>query len=37
MAIEPRRLARRYLLAGFTFARLFGATWARRAVSLKSP
>jgi N-acetylglucosaminyldiphosphoundecaprenol N-acetyl-beta-D-mannosaminyltransferase len=36
MAIEPRRLARRYLLAGFTFARLFGATWARRAVSLKS-
>jgi N-acetylglucosaminyldiphosphoundecaprenol N-acetyl-beta-D-mannosaminyltransferase len=37
MAIEPRRLARRYLLAGFTFVRLLGATWARRAVSLKSP
>lgn len=29
LAIEPRRLARRYLLAGVTFARLFGATWAR--------
>jgi N-acetylglucosaminyldiphosphoundecaprenol N-acetyl-beta-D-mannosaminyltransferase len=32
LAIEPRRLARRYLLAGFTFARLLGATWARRTV-----
>ena len=32
MAIEPRRLARRYLLAGFTFTRLLGATWARRTV-----
>jgi N-acetylglucosaminyldiphosphoundecaprenol N-acetyl-beta-D-mannosaminyltransferase len=30
LAIEPRRLVRRYLLAGFTFARLLGATWARR-------
>lgn len=28
LAIEPRRLARRYLLAGVTFARVFGATWA---------
>jgi N-acetylglucosaminyldiphosphoundecaprenol N-acetyl-beta-D-mannosaminyltransferase len=37
LAIEPRRLARRYLLAGFTFVRLLGATWARRTVSLKSP
>jgi N-acetylglucosaminyldiphosphoundecaprenol N-acetyl-beta-D-mannosaminyltransferase len=37
LAIEPRRLARRYLLAGFTFVRLLGAAWARRAVALKSP
>lgn len=36
LAIEPRRLARRYLLAGFTFVRLLGATWARRTVSLRS-
>lgn len=36
LAIEPRRLARRYLLAGLTFVRLLGMTWARRVVSLKS-
>lgn len=34
LAIEPRRLARRYLLAGLTFTRLLGVAWARRAVSL---
>ena len=34
LAIEPRRLARRYLLAGFTFVRLLALTWARRAVAL---
>lgn len=34
LAIEPRRLARRYLLAGVTFARLLGVAWARRAMSL---
>ncbi len=33
LAIEPRRLARRYLLAGLTFARLLGVAWARRTVS----
>jgi N-acetylglucosaminyldiphosphoundecaprenol N-acetyl-beta-D-mannosaminyltransferase len=33
LAIEPRRLARRYVLAGLTFLRLLGLTWARRAVS----
>jgi N-acetylglucosaminyldiphosphoundecaprenol N-acetyl-beta-D-mannosaminyltransferase len=33
LAIEPRRLARRYVLAGITFVRLLGVTWARRAVS----
>jgi N-acetylglucosaminyldiphosphoundecaprenol N-acetyl-beta-D-mannosaminyltransferase len=33
LAIEPRRLARRYLLAGLTFARLLGNAWARQAVS----
>lgn len=36
LVIEPRRLARRYLLAGFTFVRLLSATWARRTVSLRS-
>ena len=36
LAIEPRRLARRYLTAGVTFARLFGFAWARRTVSLCS-
>jgi N-acetylglucosaminyldiphosphoundecaprenol N-acetyl-beta-D-mannosaminyltransferase len=36
LAIEPRRLARRYLVAGLTFLRLLGVTWARRVVSLKS-
>jgi N-acetylglucosaminyldiphosphoundecaprenol N-acetyl-beta-D-mannosaminyltransferase len=30
LAIEPRRLARRYLLAGLTFVRLLGVSWARR-------
>lgn len=33
LAIEPRRLARRYLLAGVTFARVFSATWAHRPQS----
>lgn len=33
LAIEPRRLARRYLLAGVTFTRLLGVTWARRIQS----
>jgi N-acetylglucosaminyldiphosphoundecaprenol N-acetyl-beta-D-mannosaminyltransferase len=33
LAIEPRRLARRYLLAGFTFLRLLSVSWARRVVS----
>jgi N-acetylglucosaminyldiphosphoundecaprenol N-acetyl-beta-D-mannosaminyltransferase len=36
LAIEPRRLARRYLFAGLTFVRLLVMTWARRVVSLKS-
>lgn len=36
LAIEPRRLARRYLLAGLTFARLLGGTWARR-IHPRSP
>jgi len=36
LAIEPRRLARRYLLAGVTFARLLGATWALR-IHSRSP
>lgn len=36
LAIEPRRLARRYLFAGVTFARLLGATWARR-IHSRSP
>jgi N-acetylglucosaminyldiphosphoundecaprenol N-acetyl-beta-D-mannosaminyltransferase len=31
LGLEPRRLARRYLLAGFTFVRLLCVTWARRA------
>jgi N-acetylglucosaminyldiphosphoundecaprenol N-acetyl-beta-D-mannosaminyltransferase len=35
LAIEPRRLARRYLLAGFTFARLVGVAWARNAVTFR--
>jgi N-acetylglucosaminyldiphosphoundecaprenol N-acetyl-beta-D-mannosaminyltransferase len=35
LAIEPRRLARRYLLAGFTFARLLGVAWARKAVTFR--
>jgi N-acetylglucosaminyldiphosphoundecaprenol N-acetyl-beta-D-mannosaminyltransferase len=33
LAIEPRRLARRYLLAGLTFLRLLSVSWARRVVS----
>ena len=37
LAIEPRRLGRRYVLAGFTFVRLLGVTWARQAVSSESP
>jgi N-acetylglucosaminyldiphosphoundecaprenol N-acetyl-beta-D-mannosaminyltransferase len=36
LAIEPRRLARRYLLAGTTFARLLGAAWALR-IHSRSP
>lgn len=36
LAIEPRRLSRRYLLAGFTFVRLLGVAWARRAVSFRT-
>jgi N-acetylglucosaminyldiphosphoundecaprenol N-acetyl-beta-D-mannosaminyltransferase len=35
LAIEPRRLARRYLLAGFTFARLLGVAWARRVMAVR--
>lgn len=33
LAIEPRRLARRYLLGGVTFLRLLSVSWARRVVS----
>jgi N-acetylglucosaminyldiphosphoundecaprenol N-acetyl-beta-D-mannosaminyltransferase len=35
LAIEPRRLARRYVLAGLTFVRLLGAAWGRRVISFR--
>jgi N-acetylglucosaminyldiphosphoundecaprenol N-acetyl-beta-D-mannosaminyltransferase len=35
LAIEPRRLARRYLVAGLMFVRLFGVAWARRLMALR--